>query len=108
MMHNMSVPNAMWSCLVCIVVYLRNRTFSRAIGPYGGAPLTLLSRVKPDASKFRVFGCTVFSKVPDKLRRKLGEKSFCGVMVGYPSDAPCYGVYNPVARRITSSVHVMF
>jgi hypothetical protein len=29
-------------------------------------------------------------------------------MVGYPFDAPGYRVYNPVTRRITTSVHVMF
>jgi hypothetical protein len=71
-------------------------------------PLTILTLVEPDASKFSVFGCTFFAKVPDMLRRKLGENAFCGVMVGYPSDAPGYRVYNPVARRISTSVHVMF
>jgi hypothetical protein len=44
----------------------------------------------PDASKFRVFGCIVYAKVHDKLRRELGEKAFLGVMVGYPHDAPGY------------------
>jgi hypothetical protein len=62
----------------------------------------------PDASKFRVFGCAVFAKVPDKLRRKLSEKAFRGVMVGYPTNAPGYRVYNPETRRITTSVHVVF
>jgi hypothetical protein len=108
MMHNMSVPNAMWSCAISIVVYLRNRTFTRAVGLSGGVPLTLLAQVELDPSMFRVFGCVVFAKVPDKLHRKLGEKAFRGVMVGYPPDAPGYRVYNPVARRITTSVHVMF
>jgi hypothetical protein len=62
----------------------------------------------PDASTFRVFGCAVFAKVPDKQRRKLSEKAFRGVMVGYPPDAPGYRVYNPDTRRITTSVHVVF
>jgi hypothetical protein len=108
MMHSMSVPNAMWSCAVSTIVDLRNRTFSRAVGPSGGVHLTLLTQVEPDASEFRVFGCTVFAKVPDKLRRKLGEKAFRGVMVGYPSDALGNRVYNPVTRSITTSVHVTF
>jgi hypothetical protein len=55
-----------------------------------------------------VLGRAVFAKVPDKLRRKLGEKAFRGVMVGYPPDAPGYRVYNPVTRRSITSVHVMF
>jgi hypothetical protein len=70
--NSMFVPNSMWSCAVSIVVYLRNHTFSRAVGPSGGAPLTLHTSTAPDASKFRVFGCTIFAKVHDKLRRKMG------------------------------------
>jgi hypothetical protein len=61
----------------------------------------------PDASKLRVFGCIVFAKVPDKLRRKLSENAFRGVMVGYPPNALGYRIYNPETRRITISVHVV-
>jgi hypothetical protein len=96
------------ACSISTVVYLRNRAFSRAVCPSGGVPLTLLTSATPDASKFCVFGCTVFAKVPDKLRRNLSEKAFRGVMAGYPSDAPGYRVYNLVTRHITTSVHVVF
>jgi hypothetical protein len=68
----------------------------------------MLTSTPPDASKFRIFGCIVFAKVPDTLSWKLGEKELRGVMVGYPHDAPGYRVYNPAARRITTSVHVVF
>jgi hypothetical protein len=76
MLHGMAAPNYRWSCVVSTVVYLRNRTCNRSVGLTGGIPLTLLTSSAPDASKFRVFGCAVFAKVPDKLRRKLGEKHF--------------------------------
>jgi hypothetical protein len=46
--------------------------------------------------------------VSDKLLRKLGEKEFRGVMVGYPHVSPWHRVYNPAIRRITTSVHVVF
>jgi hypothetical protein len=59
----------------------------------------------PDASTFRVFGCAVFAKVPDNLRRKLGLKAFRGVMVGYSHNSHGYRVYNLATRRITTSVH---
>jgi hypothetical protein len=108
MLHSMAVPSSMRSCVVNSVVYLRNRTYSRSIGLSGGIPLTHLTSYVLDASKLRVIGCAVFAKVPDKLRRKLREKAFRGVMVGYPTDAPGYRVYNPEARRITTSVHVVF
>jgi hypothetical protein len=88
-------------------MYLRNRTYNRSVGLTGGVPVTLLTSSAPDASKFRVFGCIVFAKVLDKLRRKLSEKAFRGVMVGYPPDAPRYRIYNPETRRIIASVHVL-
>jgi hypothetical protein len=108
MLHSMAVSNSMWSCVVNTVVYLRSLTYIRSVGLTGGIPLTLLTSSAPNASKFRVFGCAVFAKVPDKLRRKLGDKAFRGVMVGYPPGAPGYRVYNPETRRITTSVHVVF
>jgi hypothetical protein len=83
MLHSMAIPNSMWSCDVSTAVYLRNRTYSRSVGLTGGTPsLSLPTSSMHDASKFCVFGCAVFTKVPDKLCRKLGEKAFRGVMVG--------------------------
>jgi hypothetical protein len=104
----MAVPNFMLSCVVSSVVYLRNRTYGCSVRFNGGVPLTLLTSSASDASKFRIFGCTVFAKVPDKLRRKLSEKAFRGVMVGYPPNALGCRIYNPKARRIITSVHVVF
>jgi hypothetical protein len=104
MMHGTYVPNSMWSCAVIIIVYLCNRTSSRAIGVL----VTLLTSKVPDASKFRVVGCIAFTNVLDKLRRKLGEKAFRGVIVGYPHDAPWYCVSNRVTCRNTASAHVVF
>jgi hypothetical protein len=46
--------------------------------------------------------------VHGKKRRKLDDKGFRGVMVGYPLDAPRNRVYNFVTRRITNTVHVAF
>jgi hypothetical protein len=80
MLHDMFVPNNMWSCAVNTIVHLRNRTVSIAVGPLGGVPLTLLTSEVFDASTFRVFGCAVFEKVPDNLLRKLGLEAFRGTM----------------------------
>jgi hypothetical protein len=104
----MAVPNFMRSCVFSTVVYLRNRTYSLSVGLTGGVHLTFLTLSAPDASKFRIVGCNVFAKVPDKLRRKLSEKAFRGVMVGCPPNAPIYRIYNPETRCITTSVHIVF
>jgi hypothetical protein len=88
LLHSMSVPNSVSPCAISTVVYLCNRKFGRAVSVSGGLSLTLLTSQEPDASKFRVFRCTIFAKVPDKLCRRLGEKAFRGIMDGYPPDAP--------------------
>jgi hypothetical protein len=107
LIHCMYIFNSMWRCAVSIVIYLCNHTFSRAVGPSGGVPVTLLALVEPNAYKFRVFGYTFFAKVPNKLHRKLGEKASRGVMVGYLSHAPMDRVDSPVTRRTTTSMLVM-
>jgi hypothetical protein len=108
MMHNMYVLNSMCSCAVNTGVYLRNSTFSRAVGPSGGVPLTRMIVAKLNTFKFRAFNCTVFPKARKKLRRKLDKKKFWSVVVGELVDAKGYRMYNPVTHRITTSVHVMF
>jgi hypothetical protein len=108
MLHSMAVPNSMWSCVVSTGVYLCNRAYIRSVGLTGGIPLTRLTSSVHDASKIRVFGCPVFARVPEKFGKKLGEKAFRGVMVGYPIGAPWYCVYIPETCRITTSVHVVF
>jgi hypothetical protein len=105
MLHNMAVPNSMWSCDVGTVVYLRNRTYIRSVGLTGGIYITLLTSLVLVASKFRVFGCAVFAKVLDKLRRKLSEKVNRGVMVGYLTDAP--GTASTAPRLAVSSLPSM-
>jgi hypothetical protein len=101
-------PNHMLSCTISTVVHLRNRAFSKAVGPSKGVPLIHLTGAVLDASTFRVFGCTLFAKVPYNLKRKLGLIAFRGVMVGYSHNSPGYHVYNPTTRRITIYVHVNF
>jgi hypothetical protein len=45
MLHILSVPNSMWSCAVNTVVYLRNCSFSHALGLSGGFPITLYVQI---------------------------------------------------------------
>jgi hypothetical protein len=107
MLHAMYVPSITSSCAIITVVHLRNCTFRRAVGSCGGVPITLLTCVVPYESTFRVFGCAVFAKVPENLRRKVCLKAFRGVMVGYSQNSPGYRVYSPATKRITTFVHIM-
>jgi hypothetical protein len=84
------------------VVRLRNRTFSRAVGTYGEASLTLLISVSPDASGFWVFGCAALAKVPIAQRENLDLKLFRGVFVGYPPSSLGYKFFK---ARDQPSIH---
>jgi hypothetical protein len=53
MLHAMFVPNIMWSCAINTIVHLCNRTFSRALGPFGGVPFTLVTGEVSYAFTFR-------------------------------------------------------
>jgi hypothetical protein len=57
-----------WLC-ACVTV----PTVAPSVLPEASHSLSLRRQRPTNASKFRVFGCTVFAKVPDKLRRKLSE-----------------------------------
>jgi hypothetical protein len=96
----------MWSCAINTVVHLRNRTYTRVVGPSGGVSLTRFTGTVLDAYAFQAFGCAIVAKVLDNLTRKLGMKAFRSVIVGYSQPSPGYRVYNPSPRRITTSFHV--
>jgi hypothetical protein len=61
----------MWSCAINNIVFMRNRTFSRAVEPANGVPLTLLTGAIHDASALRVFGCAPFVKIPDNQCKRM-------------------------------------
>jgi hypothetical protein len=106
MPHAMSFSNRMCPCAIIIAVHLRNRTSTNTIGPAWGFAIILLTCAVPYASTFRVFGCVVFAKVPDNLRRELGMKAFRGVMVGCSPISNWYRVNNPTSIRVTTHAHV--
>jgi hypothetical protein len=66
------------------------------------------SRRSTQEPEIRVFGCIVIAKVPNNFYRKLGEKAFRGIIVGYQLDVPNYRIYNLATRRITKSMHALF
>jgi hypothetical protein len=105
----MHVSNSMRSARLSTCA--RARSVARLDHPVLGPSLSrhLKKRTRPNFTSLigRISHFTFFWKVPDKLRRKVGEDACRGVLVGYPIDAPMYRVHNPVTRCITSPVHVM-
>jgi hypothetical protein len=55
----------------------------------------------------RVFGCPAYVHVDKSQRRKLEDRAWKGVFVGYASESPAWLVYNP-ATQVVSSRNVVF
>jgi hypothetical protein len=59
-------------------------------------------------SSIRVFGCPAYAYVDKSQRRKLDDRAWKGIFVGYASYSPAWLVYNPATRRVVSSRNVVF
>ena len=57
---------------------------------HGITPEEAWSKIKPDVSHFRVFGCKAWAHIPDKKRKALQPKSEKCIFVGYSEDVKGY------------------
>jgi hypothetical protein len=57
---------------------------------------------------FRVFRFPSYVHIDVSLRKKFGDKSRKGVLVGYAFDSHAWLVYNPTPRRVRSSNSIVF
>jgi hypothetical protein len=86
-------------------VHVRNRVHS---GGAGGVPFTLATGRRAELSSMRVFGCPAYVHVDKSQPRKLDDRAWQGVFVGYASKSPAWLVYIPATRRVVSSRNVVF
>ncbi|CAB4032081.1 Retrovirus-related Pol poly from transposon TNT 1-94, partial [Paramuricea clavata] len=63
---------------------------------------------KPDVSNLKVFGCMCYVHIPDSNRRKLDQKSYEAIFVGYPTGTKGYKVYDVKRRKFMISRDVQF
>jgi hypothetical protein len=86
-------------------VHVRNRVHS---GGAGGVLFTLATGRRAGLSSMRVFGCPAYVYVDKSQSRKLDDRAWKGVFVGYASESPVWLVHNPATRRVVSSRDVVF
>ena len=103
MLSHAHIPKEFWAEAVNTSVYLRNRSPTTGITPYG-----CLLKKKPDVSNLRVFGCITYVHVPDNQRKKLDEKSRKSIFVRYPEGVKGFKLYDPVSRKFIRSRDVKF
>lgn len=104
LLYESKLPKNCWGYAVQVAAYIHNRIPSASIE--GQTPYELKYSRKPDLSNIKVFGCDVFVRIPDVLRRKLDPKSKRMIFVGYSSMG--YRVMDPITKRVTVSRNVHF
>ena len=66
------------------------------------------SKIKPDVSHFRVFGCEAWAHIPDEKRKALQPKSEKCIFVGYSKDVKGYRLLQPHSHDIIIRRDVKF
>ena len=86
--------------------YCLNRTPTRVLE--GVAPYEKWHGKAPKIGHLRTFGCTAYVMVHPHQRRKLDDKAWAGIFLGYDDDSPSYRVYNPETKSVHLSRNVRF
>jgi hypothetical protein len=105
MIRQAALPKSYWALAMAAAVHVRNRVHS---GGTGGVPFTLATSRQADSSSMRVFGFPAYVHVDKSQRRKLDDRAWKRVFVGYASESPALLVYNPSTRRVVNSRNVVF
>ncbi len=91
------LPKLLWAELANAVVYLLNRS------PICQATTTGFENLKgeiPYRCDFYILGCRVWIHIPKKKRKKLDDRSYQSIHVGYESINQ-YWVYDPQSGRVS-------
>jgi hypothetical protein len=105
MIRHVALPKSYWALAMDAAVHVRNRVHS---GGAGGVPFTLATGRRTNLSSMRVFGRPAYVHVDKSQCRKLDDRAWKGVFVGYAFESPSWLVYNPATRRVVSSRNVVF
>ena len=99
------MEKAIWAEACNTAVYILNRVPTSGLG--GDTPFKRLLGRQAKMGHLKVFGCMAYVHLQE--RKKLDDKVWMGIMVGYDEhNTRCYRIYDPVRRTVVRSVHVSF
>jgi hypothetical protein len=105
MLHDSGSPKFLWAEAISHAVYLRNRTWNRAIGNH--TPYELLNGQKPNVGNLQPWGCKV--RVHDTGGDKLDGRSMVGRWLGFdPDTKDGHHIYWPEKRSVSVERSVRF
>ena len=91
MLLNSKVNVSFWDKAVKTIVYLLNRSPTKANGSL--TPEELFTGQILDLSHLRVFGCLSFVHIPSNNQDKLNKRANEGLMMGYDNSTKGYKVF---------------
>ena len=97
-LHASGLPKFLWGEAVSHVIWLKNRTTTRAL-PEGKTPYEMLYKTKPDLSRILNWGAPIW--VHDAPGDKLDARGVLGQWVGLDRDSGSHRVYWPGKHSIT-------
>lgn len=101
-----NLPKKYWAEAVGTVVYLKNRSPTKALN--GTVPEKLWTGRDIDVSHLRIFGCLAHRLIPKQKRRKLDMKTEPMIFIGYPDNQKGYRLMNPKTGEVTTARDVKF
>ena len=88
MIHDQDLPMCLWVEASITTMYVHNRIFLSALG--NKTPEEMFTRVKPEASHLKIFGCLLYIHIPKEKRLKLDPSRKKGLFVGYSEQSKYY------------------
>ena len=87
-----------WAKAINCANYIVNRTPTKVL--QGITLEEAWSKIKPDVSHFRVFGCEAWAHIPDEKQKALQPKSEKCIFAGYSEDVKGYRLLRPHSHDI--------
>ena len=98
MLSEKEMPREFWPEACNWAIYVLNRSPTLAVKDI--TPEQAWTGRKPCVDQFRVFGCVAHVHIPDKLRKKLDNKSMKCVLLGISAESKAYRLYDPINKKI--------
>ena len=106
MIYHAGLPLDFWVEACNTAVYIHNRSPTTCLKEK--IPYECLFGKKPDVSHLRVLRDKCYVNIPNSNRRKLDQKSYKTIFIGYPDRAEGYEVYDVKRDRFMISHDVTF
>lgn len=101
MIFDQNLEYYLWAKASCTTVYIQNgspRSYLR-----DKTPKEVFTKVKPNISHLRIFGCPVYIHVPKEKRTKLEPSGRKGIFFGYSETSKAYKIFIPGQKNIELS-----